>query len=550
MDMTRFAATILAALGLAGSAPGGHVYHVTKQPAAHRTQRAQPAIASVFVAGHGWGHGIGLAQYGAYGYALHGWTYDKIVAHYYPGTDLGKSNLSRVRVLLAPSAKRAVISSQSQFVVRDGKGKKHKLGAGIQALGPGMKVRLAVGKKLKALPGPLMFSAGSSPLSLGGRAYRGALRVKRVGSRLQVVNVVGLEPYLWGVVPSEMPQRWPAEALAAQAVVARTYALSHLHKGDFDLYNDTRSQVYGGIAAEAPSATDAVNETAGDVVLYDGELADTFFFSSSGGKTANVQDVWPTSPPEPYLVSVPDPYDTLSPYHDWGPLKYSAKTLAKRLHVPGGRVSDFRASVTSSGRVRSVIFIGTNGAERTATGAAVRTALGLRSTWFHLGLLSLSNPAGNVIYGSSGNLSGIARGVTRVTLESRTYGGTWKRGARLTVRDGAVAVTVRPKVTTDYRLESGGFRSATARVSVAPLVQLAAGADGVSVSGTVRPVFAGANVQIQRLDSGGWTTVTETTVGSNGSYSATVDLVAGSYRARVTVGHGFAIGLSDTLVVQ
>ena len=549
MDVTRLAATILAALGLAGSAPADHVYHHTKQPAVHRAHRVQ-ALASVFVAGHGWGHGIGLAQYGAYGYALHGWTYDKIVAHYYPGTELGQSDLSRVRVLLAANARRAVISSQSKFVVRDGKGKKHKLPAGVQALGPGLKIRLAAGKKLKALPGPLLFSAGSGPLSFGGRAYRGALRVKRAASGLQVVNVVGLEPYLWGVVPSEMPQRWPAEALAAQAVVARTYALSHLHKGVFDLYNDTRSQVYGGIAAEAQSATDAVNETARDVVLYDGELADTFFFSSSGGKTANVQDVWPGSPPEPYLVSVPDPYDTLSPYHDWGPLRFSAKTLAKRLHVPGGRVSDFRANVTSSGRVRSVTFVGASGAERTATGAVVRTALGLRSTWFHLGLLSLSNPGGNVVYGSPDNLSGVARGVTRVTLESRVYGGAWKRGARLTVRDGAVTVTVRPRVTTDYRLESGGFRSASVRVSLAPLVQLSAGSDGVSVNGTVRPLLPGTNVQVQRLDSGSWQTVTETTVGSDGSYSATVDLVAGSYRARVTAGHGFAIGLSDTLVVQ
>src|SRR5205823_10246877 len=104
MDVTKLAATILAALGLAGSAPAGHVYHETKRPAAHRTHRGQ-SLASIFVAGHGWGHGIGLAQYGAYGYALHGWTYDKIVAHYYPGTTLGKSDLNRVRVLLAPQAK-------------------------------------------------------------------------------------------------------------------------------------------------------------------------------------------------------------------------------------------------------------------------------------------------------------------------------------------------------------------------------------------------------------------------------------------------------------
>ena len=81
-----------------------------------------------------------------------------------------------------------------------------------------------------------------------------------------------------------MPDRWPAEALQAQAVVARTYALRHLHKGgDFDLYSDTRSQVYGGIAAESQTASDAVSATAGVVVLHKGELADTFFFSSSGG---------------------------------------------------------------------------------------------------------------------------------------------------------------------------------------------------------------------------------------------------------------------------
>jgi len=99
-------------------------------------QAAPAGSGALFVvSGHGWGHGVGMSQYGAYGYALHGWTYDKIVAHYYPGTEFGQSDLSRVRVLLAPSARRAVISAQSQFMVRDGKGKKHKLRAGVQALG-------------------------------------------------------------------------------------------------------------------------------------------------------------------------------------------------------------------------------------------------------------------------------------------------------------------------------------------------------------------------------------------------------------------------------
>src|SRR5437764_248836 len=203
--VSKLAAAIVAAFGLSASAPAPHVvYSAPKKP-----QAKKAALPVLFVSGHGWGHGVGLAQY---------------------------------------------------------------------------------------------------------RGYRGSLRVKTTGSALQVVNVLGLESYLLGVVPSEMPNRWPAEALAAQAVVARTYALAHLAKGgDYDLYPDTRSQVYGGIAAEAPSSNAAVNETANQIVLYDGEPANTFFSSSSGGKTANVQDVW-SSPPVPYLVSVPDPYDTLSPH--------------------------------------------------------------------------------------------------------------------------------------------------------------------------------------------------------------------------------------------
>ena len=93
--VTTLVATLFAALGL-------------KAPARHA---AQP-LPVIFVAGHGWGHGVGLAQYGAYGYALHGWSYDKIVLHYYPGTTLGEASLHKVRVLLAPSSKRVLISSR------------------------------------------------------------------------------------------------------------------------------------------------------------------------------------------------------------------------------------------------------------------------------------------------------------------------------------------------------------------------------------------------------------------------------------------------------
>jgi stage II sporulation protein D len=540
--VSKVAAAIVAALGLTASAPAPHVvYSAPKKP--HAKKAALPVL---FVSGHGWGHGVGLAQYGAYGYALHGWTFDKIVAHYYPGTDLGPAPVKRVRVLLAPHLTRAVVSSAAPFTVVDGNGKSHKLSAGAQALGPGLKVTLSAGKKAKALPGPLLFSPGTAPLALGGRGYRGSLRVKTAGSSLEVVNLVGLEPYLWGVVPSEMPNRWPAEALAAQAVVARTYALAHLQKGgDFDLYPDTRSQVYGGIGAEALSSTAAVNETAGQVVLYDGELADTFFSSSSGGKTANVQDVW-TSPPVPYLVSVPDPYDTLSPYHNWGPLRFSGATIARRFHVPG-QVLDFRANVAASGRVRTLTFVGTKG-EKTVAGSTVRAALGLRSTWFHFGLISLS-PAGPATYGSPLTLAGVARGAPKVYLESRPLGGSWKSLGRLSVKNGAVSPKVKPTITTDYRLQSGGFLSAIVRVAVAPLVTLVAGADGVSVSGVVKPISTGETVDVQRLDTDGWTSVATATPDSSGNFQATIDLQPGSYRAKVAAARGYAAGFSKTLTV-
>jgi SpoIID/LytB domain protein len=370
--------------------------------------------------------------------------------------------------------------------------------------------------------------------------------VKPAGRGLQVVNVVALDSYLRGVVPSEMPNRWPAEALAAQAVVARTYALAHLHGGDFDVYSDTRSQVYGGIAAEAASTDDAVAETAGQVVLYNDELADTFFFSSSGGRTANVQDVW-GGDAVPYLVSVSDPYDTLSPYHNWGPFRFGSVALAKKLKVPG-RVVDFRANVAPSGRVRTLTLIGTGG-QRTVTGAAVRSALGLRSTWFRLGLLSLTAQTKTVAYGSTGRLAGVARGTSSVTLEERPYGGSWRSAGRLNVANGAVTVTVHPRLTTDYRLQSGGFRSGVVRVSVSPTVDLSAGTDFASVSGQVHPVLAGASVEIQRLDGSNWGTVATTSTDSNGAFSVALNLSPGSYRARATIGHGWAVGISQTLVV-
>src|SRR5207244_2210194 len=163
---------------------------------------------------------------------------------------------------------------------------KTKLPAGPLVLKPVLALPETGG--LTKVDGPVLFSAGKAPLVLDGRAYRGKLQVVVQASFLRVVNVVQVESYLDGVVAGEMPHTWPLEALKAQSVAARSYALANLVKGKpFDLYPDQRSQVYGGLAAEKPETSQAVRATAGQVVLYGGRVASTLCFSSRGGQAVS-----------------------------------------------------------------------------------------------------------------------------------------------------------------------------------------------------------------------------------------------------------------------
>ncbi len=144
--------------------------------------------------------------------------------------------------------------------------------------------------------------------------------------------MVGLEEYLQGVVPREMPSAWPDEALKAQAVAARSYALSHRVSGkSFDLYADVRSQVYGGIVGESPRTTAAVQATKGEVLLWEGKPIDALFHSTSGGKTLSAVEVF--GKPVPYLVSVDDPHSALSPVNRWGPTPIPETTIRKGLKL-------------------------------------------------------------------------------------------------------------------------------------------------------------------------------------------------------------------------
>jgi stage II sporulation protein D len=490
-----------------------------------------------------------MAQWGAYGFAQQGSAFDEILAHYYPGTTLGPAPVARVRVLLAQGRSRLTVGSEGAFSVRDGIGRLWHLAPGSQSFGTGFRLRTIESQQPQQLPGPLSFLPGALPLRLNGAPYRGQLQAAAANGALRAVNNVGLEGYLYGVVPSEMPYTWLPEALKTQAVAARTYALAVRKTGGFfDLYPDTRSQVYRGIAGEKASTTAAVEETAGQVVLYAGHIAKTYFFSSSGGRTAAANEVWPGSPPIPYLVSVDDPYDTISPHHQWGPFVIAPGRLARVLGARG-RLIDVRTAAGPSGRVRTVTGVGSQG-ESSATGADLRRALNLRSTWFRIGVLSLSSPQTPVTSGAQVSLSGVARSLPSVRLDQRDSGSGWHPvGPVRPSGNGTVTVATRPKVPTDYRLASGTARSRVAHVAVAPLVRFHGMRDATTLRGYARPLFPGASVAIQRLAGTTWTTVVRASIDANGDFEAHLTLSPGDYRARVAPGRGFVPGVSPVLRV-
>ena len=269
------------------------------------------ASPTLVIKGSGYGHGVGMSQEGALGYAEHGYTYQAILAHYYTGTALGS------------------VSQQT-------------------------KVTVMIGGKVHTIP---------------------------------------LETYVRGVVGAEMPASWPLAALEAQAVASRTYALTdHAGGSHFDVYADTRSQVYLGAKAHTAQTNAAVAATAGQVVTYAGQPAITYFFASSGGMTESVQNAFPGAAPEPWLRGVPDPYDQ-GPEHSWTE-SMSFATAAARLR--GLVKGTFRGiEVLRRGyspRVISAYVLGSAGHTQ-VSGPELEERLGLYDSWAYF---SVRTPAGTV----------------------------------------------------------------------------------------------------------------------------------------------------------
>lgn len=508
------------------------------------TTTTSTAPTTVVLNGHGWGHGLGMSQWGAYGYASHGWSYSAILTHYYTGTTIGTRPALTVRVLLLDGTKQVTLNSASPWQVTDAAGTTEALPAGKLALTTALTVNG------QALVSPLTFTAGTTPLQVGTTPYRGKLVVRSSGSTIQVVNSLTLEAYLQGVVPAEMPANWPAEALKAQAVAARSYALATLSDvvtaSTFDLYSDERSQVYGGIDVETPATNKAVAATAHQVVLSGGKVATTYFFSSSGGQTASAADELGT--PIPYLVSVPDPYDTLAPHHNWGPVLFSAAAVAKAIKLTGTLLNLVPTVDPSDARAHIVTAMGTNG-QVVVTGPAFRDDLGLRSTWLTIGWLAITPQTAPLPYGAGTALSGLVRGVANVVLEERPTGGAWQAvGPVKPDSTGVFSAAVTPKVTTQYRLTAGTVNAALVKVTVVPVVSAALGTSGVQ--GTVRPAAVGSPVQLQAQQGTQWTTVATGATDGSGAFLFTTTLNPGSYRVRSAPGGGLSPGVSGTLIVQ
>ena len=342
---------------------------------------AGPAEARWVIKGAGYGHGIGMSQYGAYGYAKKGTGYKAIVKHYYSGTEVGSTGSKTVRVLLRPyqstvrfkGASAACGVSLAEKKTYSAKPKKSKV-----ILRNKRGVRLAnCGTEMSA-------TGGASVSLIGKGAYRGAVvaRSSSVPGKLNAINAVDLEDYIRGVIAEESPSSWPLDALKAQALAARSYALSTGVGGNgFDHYDDTRSQVYGGIGSETARTNQAVSSTAGEVVEYKGKVAETYFFSTSGGHTENNEFSFLGGTPLPYLRGVPDPYDDASPYHRWTRKLSNGQMQAELGGLVRGKLK--RIVVTKRGvspRIVKAKLVGSGGTTK-VSGPDLRSYLGLPDTW-------------------------------------------------------------------------------------------------------------------------------------------------------------------------
>ena len=278
--------------------------------------------------------------------------------------------------IVIPAGQSVRLLLQDGVVVLDDGRSRELLPAGSALWLQPFSLRAVIGSAVPAAADAAQAEPPQGDFQLQQRRYRGQLQVLVGRASLQAVNHVPLETYLPSVVGSEMPASWPQPALRAQAVAARTYALRQRKPAAaFDVKATVASQVYKGIEAERPSTREAVAATRGQVLTFDGDLANAVFHSSAGGSTENSGDLW--SRQLPYLVSVPD-FDAASPVSQWQQ-RLDPEMLRKAFREIGGATRIDVLATTGSGRIHQARVIGPAGT-LVLTGPELRSRLGLRST--------------------------------------------------------------------------------------------------------------------------------------------------------------------------
>jgi len=381
--------------------------------------------------GSGWGHGVGMCQYGARGMAAAGHNYQNILTYYYRGTQVsGWSCPPTIRVgLLEGMASVQLAAESGSFVLYTSDG---DIPGGVVTPGGTWTVKPSSsgGFWIYRPDGTLLngasYGSASKPLYARGSADDNVLRLPQNGNRgvrhltggtplelnaygsplsLRAILVSGFETYLKGL--DEVPGSWPGEAVKAQAVAARSYAVRAMGKhasSNFDICDEVHCQYYRGYDKEKDSGwVQAVDATSRQVLAYGGQVAQCFYSSSCGGHTDNNEDVWGGTP-VPYLRGVPDPYcvDSANPHARWT-VTLSREDIESRLNASPGTYIGTLYSIdlsdrTPSGRVRRATFNG-SAARVTISGEQLRGLLGLRSAMVALRAenfdeyIVLANPA-------------------------------------------------------------------------------------------------------------------------------------------------------------
>lgn len=409
------------------------------------------AEASFTFRSRGHGHGLGMSQYGAKGFAEAGFGYVHILRYYYgnggrdprtqvvtlpsePTRDVrvdraatdGNLGFTRAVWTLRPGHAGGSLRLEADGLTRtidDGWTTFTASGSNIVVRDPGGATVSYTGTVSVSASGgnpPLVQVAeGTGAYDHRDVRFRGTMLLTASSSRIKLINRVSMRDYLYGVVPRESPASWPVEQLKAQAVAARSYALTSTRA---ELFTTTADQVYGGhsriaqgvaIAHEHASTNSAVDATARQVVAYDGVPVRTFYFSTSGGHTEHSENVWVSS--LPHIRGVPDPYEVIAgaPRHSWSTQTFTASEVRSRLLAQGlpttlvpAQIADIRVDRRGvSGRPTRVRLVASTGASTFIEGSTnldrFRRAFGWVDRWF------VVNPKTHRIAGSDRHLTSV-----------------------------------------------------------------------------------------------------------------------------------------------